>query len=444
MSLLIALSGVRVKACRAFDNREYLTAGACCGSISSLLRRCEEGVIARVACAAMTQTSRGAVRLLSTQIIQLIAASTLLSAILTYLIVRFPKWHLAMTGDATSGIQKFHVGQVPRIGGVPIASAFLAVLATIEVFRGTGPSMIFTTSVLTAIPVFLIGLMEDLTKRVEPIVRLGITLIAATIVAAVFEMRLSRLDLPLLDTLLTISVVSIAFTAFAIVGVSNAFNIIDGYNGLVGLIAVMVLFAIASVAWSLNDTEIMIGSLSLAGSILGFLVWNYPNGRIFAGDGGAYFIGFVVAVLGVVLVERHGQVSPWFPLALVIYPVWETLFSIYRRKFLRGHAAMRPDAFHLHTLIYRRLCRWERTADVAAHRTQRNAYTSPYLWTLTLPFMMLSVLCWDNTFALQSIIGGFIASYLAIYWRIVRFRVPQWMVVGYWANRRRARAARVG
>ena len=381
--------------------------------------------------------------MLSTQIIQLIAASALLSAILTYLIVRFPKWHLAMTGDATSGIQKFHVGHVPRIGGVPIASAFLSALATFELIRGNGPSITFTIAVLTAVPVFLIGLMEDLTKRVEPIVRLIIMLIAAVVVAATFEIRLGRLDVPLLDTLMTFSIISIAFTAFAIVGVSNAFNIIDGYNGLVGLIAVMVLFAIASVAWSVKDAEIMICSLSLAGSILGFLVWNYPNGKIFAGDGGAYFIGFLIAVLGVLLVERHAQVSPWFPLALVIYPVWETLFTMYRRKVLRGNAAMRPDAFHLHTLIYRRLCRWDRKeANVALHRTQRNAYTSPYLWTLTLPFMVLAAFFWDNSFALQAVIAGFIGSYLAIYWRIVRFRVPQWLVIGYWTKRRHARSGR--
>jgi UDP-GlcNAc:undecaprenyl-phosphate/decaprenyl-phosphate GlcNAc-1-phosphate transferase len=378
------------------------------------------------------------------QIIPLIVASAVLSALLTYLIVRFPKWHLSMTGDATSGIQKFHVGDVPRIGGVPIAGAFLAALAAVELVRDAGPSFALTIALLTAVPVFLIGLMEDLTKRVEPIVRLGITLIAATVVTAAFELRLTRLDIPMIDGLLTVTAISSAFTAFAIVGVSNAFNIIDGYNGLVGLISVMVLSAIASVAWAVGDAEIMVCALCLASAVLGFLVWNYPNGKIFAGDGGAYFIGFVVAVLGVLLVERHSQVSPWFPLALVVYPVWETLFTIYRRKILRGHAAMRPDAVHLHTLVYRRLCRWAPTVDKDSHKTLRNAYTSPYLWILTLPFMLLAVLFWDNTFALQSVILGFTATYLAVYWRIVRFRAPQWMVISYWTERRRTRAARIG
>ena len=389
-------------------------------------------------------TTRSPPVLVSTPLVPLLAVSVLLSALLTYLIVRFPKWHLALTGDATGGVQKFHVGSIPRIGGLPIAGAFLAAIGYLALLRDHPAGPALTGALITSAPVFLIGLIEDLTKRVEPLTRLVAMSASAFTAAALYGVRLTHLDLPFADAALGVPALSIAFTAFAVVGVANAFNIIDGYNGLVGMISAMVLTALATVALAVGDTDIMLASLALAGAIFGFLVWNYPGGRIFAGDGGAYFIGFVIAILAVLLAERHADVSPWFPLALVIYPVWETLFTIYRRKVLRGHAAMRPDALHLHTLIYRRLCRLEGHAGDPGARIRRNSLTSPYLWLLTLPFMMLATAFWHSTLALQCVIGGFILVYLGLYWSIVRFRAPQWLVLSYWAARRRARAARAG
>ena len=94
----------------------------------------------------------------------------------------------------------------------------------------------------------------------------------------------------------------------------------------------------------------------LVGATAGFLVWNYPRGKIFAGDGGAYVWGMVIAVACVQLVQRHRVVSPWFPVLLLIYPVWETLFSIYR-KVARGQSPGMADALHFHQLIFRRIVR---------------------------------------------------------------------------------------
>ena len=73
--------------------------------------------------------------------------------------------------------------------------------------------------------------------------------------------------------------------------------------------------------------------------MLGFFVWNFPAGLIFLGDGGAYFLGFYVAELAILLLHRNPAVSPMFPLLLCIYPVFETLFSIYRRTLPARHAA---------------------------------------------------------------------------------------------------------
>ena len=129
----------------------------------------------------------------------------------------------------------------------------------------------------------------------------------------------------------------------------------------------------------------------------GFLVWNYPRGLIFAGDGGAYLWGVVIAIASVLLVLRHRQVSPWFPLLLLIYPVWETFFSIYR-KIARGQSPGVADALHFHQLIYRRIVREVFDDDDEARRMlMRNNRTSPYLWGFALLTVLPAVLFWNQT-----------------------------------------------
>lgn len=165
------------------------------------------------------------------------------------------------------------------------------------------------------------------------------------------------------------------------------------------------------------------------GAVLGFLVWNFPRGMIFAGDGGAYLIGFLIAELSVLLVARHPQVSPWFPLLLVIYPVFETLFSIYRKKFLRGMSPGMPDGLHLHMLVYKRLVRWMVGSREARHLTRRNSMTSPYLWALSSLSVAPAMLFWNNTTVLMVCVGVFVLTYLYLYRMIIRFRSPRWMVL---------------
>ena len=91
----------------------------------------------------------------------------------------------------------------------------------------------------------------------------------------------------------------------------------------------------------------------------GSFAWSFPAGLIFRGDGGAYLLGFVLAELSVLLIERNAAVSPIFALLLCAYPIFETIFTIYRRKVVRGVATAEPDGIHLHTLIHRRIVRFK-------------------------------------------------------------------------------------
>lgn len=119
----------------------------------------------------------------------------------------------------------------------------------------------------------------------------------------------------------------------------------------------------------------------------------------------------------------------FFPLLLSFYPIFETLFTIYRRLFIsKKHPGM-PDAAHLHQLIYRRIVRWAVGSEHDYHKTQRNALTSPYLWLLSSLAVVPAVLFWNNLFMCLAFILIFSLLYAWIYFLIVKRRYPSWLVL---------------
>lgn len=350
------------------------------------------------------------------------------SFVIGVLLVRFRHLHDRFScDDDLDGVQKFHAIPVPRIGGI---SVMLGLIVGVMILVLLTESSLGLLLLAVAQPAFIAGLAEDLTKRVGPLARLLATFLAAALGFWLLDAGLSRLDLPGVDQLLASHwLLSLLFTVFAVGGVAHSINIIDGYNGLAGMVSVFILMALAYVAFKVHDLQLVGLCFAAAGSVLGFLLWNFPRGAIFAGDGGAYLIGFLIAELAVLLVARHSEVSPWFPLLLVIYPVFETLFSIYRRKFLQGRPVGAPDALHLHQMVYRRLVRWMVGSKEARHMTRRNSMTSPYLWALSSLSVVPAMLFWNNSLVLMGCAALFVLMYLYLYRMIVRFRAPRWMVL---------------
>lgn len=347
------------------------------------------------------------------------------SFIATLFIIRFEHLHSRFSADSDlSGPQKFHSISVPRIGGVSIALGVLA--ATLLRLQSTPTSFFEITLLVCAIPVFGIGLTEDLTKKIGVKTRLIFTAIAAAMAANYLGAQITRLDIPGIDYVLTIPGVAIIFTVFAVTGLANAYNIIDGFNGLSSMVGIITLMGLAYVSFAVGDPLLMYLSLVMAGAILGFFVWNYPRGLIFMGDGGAYLIGFWVAIISVLLVARHPNVSPWFALMINAYPILETLFTIYRRKIHQGKSPGLPDGIHFHTLIYRRIlnpaCSGKKDDWFTA-----NAKTSPYLWMLTAMAITPAVLWWQYSTILILLLLLFTCVYIWLYKRIVTFRTPTWL-----------------
>ncbi|PWW43733.1 glycosyltransferase family 4 protein [Melaminivora alkalimesophila] len=330
--------------------------------------------------------------------------------------------------------QRFHVGEVPRLGGAAVLAGVLVswLLGVWEsTWRGDPGSLALGPWVggwmAALLPAALGGMAEDMTQRLGVRYRLLLTLASGVLALWLLGLDVPRLGWGWLDARLpSLPWLGAAIVLLAIAGLPHAFNIIDGYNGLAGMVALIVSLALAHVCLQVGDRSLAALLVCLAGATVGFLVWNYPRGALFAGDSGAYIWGVVIALASLSLVQRNPEVSPWFPMLLLVYPVAETLFSIYR-KLVRGDSPGMADALHFHQLIYRRIVRGVFHEDEAHQMLQRNNRTAPYLWAFTLLTVVPAVLFWRNTAVLMAFCALFALAYVVAYLGIVRFKVPPWM-----------------
>ena len=305
------------------------------------------------------------------------------------------------------GVQKFHHQPVPHVGGVAVFFGFFIgiLLLTKDVQDLLLPLF------LIASPVFLVGLAEDWSAKIPPSVRMLFILIAVIISFSYLGIGIFSLGFWWTDYLLSYQAFALAFTLLVVGGAVNALNVIDGFNGLMPGYTLLVLLALGFVAYQLDDILILQTSLLFAAAIFGFFVLNFPFGKLFIGDGGAYFIGFMLSMIGLVFVSRHEVLSNWFVLALLMYPMYELLFSIFRKRIVNGTHASKPDGYHLHMLIYKTI------ASQHPNRSKviNNSMTSPFLWLLSLVSILPAIIWFNNQYILIAISCVFMVIYSMIY-----------------------------
>ncbi len=276
------------------------------------------------------------------------------------LVIFTRRWHGKWTGDfEDSGVQKHHRGSPPRIGIVPLMLAVAVGLYFLSASHLAQAGMAARTLgllVLASLPVVLLGLADDVTKKITPRARMLGAAVAGAFAIALLDSRLVRVDVFIFDDLIGFAPASIVLTLLMVCGFTNAVNIVDGLNGLAGGLSVLMLAATGVIASRFGDQMIVEMCLVLGIAIVGFLVVNFPRGYLFLGDGGAYLIGFLLVQIWILLVNRNPSITPWCVAAMAFLPTMETIFSIYRRRLRRARrgAAMAPDRLHLHSLVYRR------------------------------------------------------------------------------------------
>ncbi len=336
------------------------------------------------------------------------------SLLVALLLVLTQRWHGRHTMDSHEGIQKFHTAPTPRVGGIAIVAGVAAgyLLAHADRQSLLGPL------ILAGIPAFAFGLLEDITKRVSVRTRLLATMGCGVLGWAITGHSITDANVWGLDWLLGFTVVSVLFTAFAVGGIANAINIIDGFNGLSAGTVLIILAVFGVMTTALGDHDLARICLILAGAVAGFLLVNWPMGKVFLGDGGAYFVGFAIAWLAVLLLARHPQVSAWAPMLVCGFPILEVLFSIARRR-RRKQSPGDPDRLHLHSLVKRRLVRrlLPRSSNLV-----RNSATGATMWLAALLPAVIAVQ-WP-TETLWLVLGFVVCAvlYSVVYARLTQFR----------------------
>jgi len=360
------------------------------------------------------------------QLFQLALIAFAASFMVSLLIVRSQKWHGGLSHDHDlDGVQKVHTTAVPRIGGLGvIAGILLGCVAFQKLFQGTQEPALRVEMFLlliASLPAFLAGLIEDFTKRVSVRMRLMATALSALAASALLGATVSQLDLWGVDALLAFTPFALLVTAIVVAGGSNAINIIDGFNGLSSSTIVIMAAGLAAVALRCGDN--LVASLGMLGigATLGFMMLNYPRGRLFLGDGGAYFLGFWVSEMAVLLLVRNSSVNAWQVLSICAYPVIEVLFSIYRRRFIQKVSPGAPDALHLHTLVYRRLV-FKYVDKNSRNPWKRNAAVACIIPPVVAVCVAVSVLVGTSIAMSMLTVLAQVVIYVAVYGRLVRGR----------------------
>jgi UDP-N-acetylmuramyl pentapeptide phosphotransferase/UDP-N-acetylglucosamine-1-phosphate transferase len=340
-----------------------------------------------------------------------IGLTALISFALAEFLVLSAHKHGHLTMDLPGAIQKFHLKPTPRVGGIAIYIALVAAWA----LAPAGPERnLLTTLLLAGVPALLVGLLEDVTKRVSVATRLTITMASGGLAAWMSGVALTRVDIPLADYLLSAWPVALLFTAFAVGGVANAINIIDGFHGLASGTLLISLGALATIALSVGDAPLALVAVLLAAAVAGFWLVNFPWGKLFLGDGGAYFSGFGLAWLSVELLARNESVSPWASVLVCGYPTIEVLYSVMRRRRLRQSPGT-ADRHHLHSLVATQVIqpRFPRLQP-----NLRNAAVSLVMWLCALVPVVPAVFFYSRPEILLPALAGCVLAYHLLYRRI--------------------------
>lgn len=253
-----------------------------------------------------------------------------------------------------NAVQRLHEGEIPRLGG------FVSIIGFIFYwfFSDFSPAESLIGSILlSSIPLIIIGLKEDIFQNTRASIRLIGMIASAIIFFTINPVIFPYLEFPFFANLINNSILlQIGFFSFCILIVINGNNLIDGSNGLMPMSIIMQILCLLFLAQAESDYHFQKILLFSVLPLLIFLIFNYPLGKIFMGDLGAYFFGFIISIFTIIFYGRNPNLPTWGAVLILFYPAYELLFSIIR-KICSGLNPTHPDTNHLHLRVFYYLLR---------------------------------------------------------------------------------------
>ena len=276
------------------------------------------------------------------------------AAIIAALATPFAIWFAPKVGimDVPKDARRVHNKPMPRLGG---AAIYLGMMASLAIYtsqiRGVSAIMLGCTMI------FVLGLIDDI-KSLKPIVKFGGQVLTASVVFAlgvrITFVRITIIDYFIAgDTFMFAGVIDYIVTVLWLVAITNSVNLIDGLDGLAAGISAISALCIAYVAYIHGYVVPTMVMMSVAGSAIGFLPFNFHPAKIFMGDSGSQLLGFAIAAFSVAGTVKSATIMVVLMPALVLgLPIFDTLMAIIRRTS-RKQSIGTADKEHLHHKIMR-------------------------------------------------------------------------------------------
>lgn len=310
----------------------------------------------------------------------IVIVATTISFVICFAFTKYPKLSNGFTRQHDlSAVQSMHTKPTLRLAGIAI---FVSVFITDALFE-LG-SELLRTILLSSLPLLALGLLEDIGIYQSPSRRLVSSIVAGSVFMAITGTYLQNPGTFLLDALFEYRVIAVFFTLFITSGIVNSFNLIDGLNGLSGSVALVTTAGIAAISYDAGLNHIMLSATVICGAVIGFMVLNFPFGKIFLGDSGAYGIGFMLSWMSLEVLMEAPEISPWAMLMIFFWPIADTTLTISRR-IMSGRPVGQPDRLHFHQVVMRII-------EISLLGRKARKYSNPLATIVIFPFMALPAL----------------------------------------------------
>ena len=243
--------------------------------------------------------------------------------------------------------QAFHESPITRSGGIAAAIS----LSFFFVIYYLLYSNILLDYIFISYSMFFVGFIDDLRINIKPFKRLLIMIFFLFVIIYFLPIKISNIDIPILMPLLNNKIFSTIFVLLCFLFVINGANLIDGFNGLLAINLIIINLILAYINVNNSNFEFSILLIAQIIILLSFLLFNFPNSKIFFGDSGAYLMGALVGLNAIVTNNLNPNISSFFFCTLLFYLFFEVFFS-FLRKVLQGKSPIHPDGNHLHMLSF--------------------------------------------------------------------------------------------
>lgn len=267
--------------------------------------------------------------------------AVVVSVVLTPLIIALA--HKIGAIDVPKDDRRVHTVPIPRIGGL---SLFFAFLISVSIFSDLESQKIFGL-ILGSLIIVITGLVDDV-KGINAKSKLAMQIIAASVLYY-YGFRVEFFtNLLNVGDIISIGMLSFPITIFWIVGITNTINLIDGLDGLAVGISTIAALTLAYVSFYFGRSEALLLSVIIIGANMGFLPYNFNPAKIFMGDTGSLFLGFLLAAISIEgAIKSATAIAVLIPIMTLGLPIFDTTFAIIRR-WINKRPLMEADKGHLH------------------------------------------------------------------------------------------------